>query len=162
MGKLNKVYGYVRLTLDKLPGIRADLVRLDEDWHEWKFFHLVEALRKWCERSPLSTPDQHKPLGQGKPPTWRRERAFYARDEAIKARPCVSCKSNQHKSVSCDQVKEVSARRNILSDQKSCFNCTGAKHRADNCKGKSKGSCQNCHGRHHTSICDKKERKRGW
>lgn len=46
MGKLSEVNGYVRLTLDKLPGIRADLVRLDDDWHEWKFIHLLEALRK--------------------------------------------------------------------------------------------------------------------
>ncbi len=35
MGKLIEVNGYVRLTLDKLPGIRADLVRMDNDWQEW-------------------------------------------------------------------------------------------------------------------------------
>ena len=43
--------GYVRLTLNKLPAIRADLVRLD--WQEWEFHYLVEALRKWCERNQL-------------------------------------------------------------------------------------------------------------
>jgi len=37
MGKLVEVNGYVRLILDKLPGIRADLVRMDDDWQEWKF-----------------------------------------------------------------------------------------------------------------------------
>ena len=30
--KLRDIKGYVRLTLDKLPGIRADLVRLDDGW----------------------------------------------------------------------------------------------------------------------------------
>ena len=45
--------GYVRLTLDKLPAIRADLVRLDDNWQEWEFHYLVEALRKWCERNQL-------------------------------------------------------------------------------------------------------------
>ena len=46
MNKLKEINGYVRLTLDKLPGIRADLVRIDEDWQEWTFPQLVDALRK--------------------------------------------------------------------------------------------------------------------
>ena len=53
MGKLREMNGYVRMTLDKLIGIRADLVRTDDNWQEWKFTHLVEALRKWTERNPL-------------------------------------------------------------------------------------------------------------
>ena len=32
LGKLNEINGYVRLTLDKLSGIRADLVRTDDNW----------------------------------------------------------------------------------------------------------------------------------
>ena len=34
MNKLNEINGYMRLTLDKLSGIRADLVRLDDNWQE--------------------------------------------------------------------------------------------------------------------------------
>ena len=45
--------GCVRLTLDKLPGIRADQVRLDDNWQELGFPQLVEALRKWCERNSV-------------------------------------------------------------------------------------------------------------
>ena len=45
--------GYVRLTLDKLSRIRANLVTLGDDWREWGFPQLVEALRKWCERNPV-------------------------------------------------------------------------------------------------------------
>ena len=47
MGKDKDIRGYVRLTLDKLQGIRADLVRMDNNWKEWRFPQLVEALRKW-------------------------------------------------------------------------------------------------------------------
>jgi len=43
MGKEKEIRGYVRPTLEKLPGIRADLVRLDEDWQECRFPQLVEA-----------------------------------------------------------------------------------------------------------------------
>ena len=32
-----------------------------------------------------------------------------------------------------------------------CFNCTGTKHRAADCKSRSR--CQKCGKRHHTSIC---------
>ena len=45
MGKEKDIRGYVRLTLDKLPGIRSDLVRLDDNWQEWRFPQLVEALK---------------------------------------------------------------------------------------------------------------------
>ena len=36
INKLRDIKGYVRLTLDKLPGIRTDLVRLDDEWQEWE------------------------------------------------------------------------------------------------------------------------------
>ena len=52
MRKLNAIKGYVRNTLDKLPRIRADLVRLDDSWQDWWFCELVETLRKWTERNP--------------------------------------------------------------------------------------------------------------
>ena len=47
IGKKKDIRRYVRLTLAKLSGIRADLVRLDDNWQEWRFPQLVEALRKW-------------------------------------------------------------------------------------------------------------------
>ena len=47
MGKKKDNRGYVRLTLDKLPGIRADLVRLDDNWQEWMFPQFIEALTNW-------------------------------------------------------------------------------------------------------------------
>ena len=47
MGKDKDIRGYVRLTLDKLPCLRDDLVRMDNNWKEWRFPQLVEALRKW-------------------------------------------------------------------------------------------------------------------
>ena len=53
LAKIGEVNGYVRATIDKLEGIRGDLVRIDDDWQEWKFPQLVEALRKWTERNPV-------------------------------------------------------------------------------------------------------------
>ena len=45
MGRKKDIRGNVRLTLDKLPGKRADLVRLDDNLQEWRFPQLVGALR---------------------------------------------------------------------------------------------------------------------
>ena len=38
--------GYVRATQNKLQGIRADLVRNNDSWQDWKSQQLVETLEK--------------------------------------------------------------------------------------------------------------------
>ena len=151
MGKLIEVNGYVRMTLDKLPAIRADLVRLDDNWQKWGFPQLIDALRKWCERNPVLISD-HQPNDIGNRQQ-RREKFFQVKQQVWKPRPCVYCDSNEHKSSQCQKVKSVTERKRLLSVKKLCFNCTGEKHRATECR--SKVTCQKCSGKHHTSICDK-------
>ena len=58
MGKVKEIGGFVRETVDKLPDIRAGLVRLDDDWQEWAFPELIESWRKWCDHSPFPSKDQ--------------------------------------------------------------------------------------------------------
>ena len=55
LGKIGEINGYGRATIDKLDAIGGHLVRMDDDWQEWKFPPLVEALRKWTERNPIKT-----------------------------------------------------------------------------------------------------------
>ncbi len=126
MGKEKEIRGYVRLTLDKLPGIRADLVRLDDEWQDWGFPQLVEALRKWCERNPVPV-DSHKDGKFGRHDRGG-DRSFQTKQEDWKPKPCVYCKSSEHKSVDCEKIKGVADRRKYLSANKLCFNCTGTKH----------------------------------
>ena len=40
-----------------------------------------------------------------------------------------------------------------MSDNKLCFNCTGVRHRAAECRCTT--TCHRCNGKHHSSICDK-------
>ena len=68
MGKLEEINGYVRLTLDKLKGTTADLVRTDYDWQDWNFPQLVEALEnctcrnlKPLNQKPLSEDNRRNP-----------------------------------------------------------------------------------------------------
>ena len=51
MNKLKEINGYVSLTLNKLPGIRAVLVRLDGIWQEWDLAKLVHLLERWTDRN---------------------------------------------------------------------------------------------------------------
>ena len=44
MGKYGEVNGYVWMTLNKLEGIRGDLVRTDDQRKEWKFPQLVTEM----------------------------------------------------------------------------------------------------------------------
>ena len=152
MGKLREMNGYVRMTLDKLIGTRADLVQTDDNWQEWKFTHLMEALRKLTERNPLPVDHEtSKHLNEKfnhKQP--KKDRIFQAKQQDWKpARTCVS----EHKSSEYDKVVDVAERRKHLSSRKLCFHCTGTKHRASECR--SKRGCQICSGKHHTSTCDK-------
>ena len=66
---------------------------------------------------------------------------------------CVYHEKPDHRSSDCKTAKTVTERRIILSDKKLCFNCTGAKHRAEKCR--SAKACLKCKNKHHTSICDK-------
>ena len=58
MGRIKEVNGYVRMTLDKLDGIRGDLLRTDDNRQDWEFPHLLGALRKWTTRNPPKPVDE--------------------------------------------------------------------------------------------------------
>ena len=149
MGKLKEINGYVRNTLDKLAVIRADLVRTDDDWQEWDFARLIEAIRKWTERNPIEPK-------QPKDNTHRRDKMLHTYQDKKASQVCVYCSNNGHRSSDCSKVTAIDQRKKILSEKRLCFNCTGAKHRASECK--SQRLCFICKSKHHTSICDKKKK----
>ena len=63
---------------------------------------------------------------------------------------CCYCRQ-QHVAKDCTMVTGVSARKQILRNSGRCFNCLRKGHAARLCRTASK--CQQCKGRHHTSIC---------
>ena len=126
MNKLKDINGYVKITLDKLSGIRADLVGLENDWQDRRFTQLVEALRKWTERNPkiFIPPDKN--------PKW--DKMYHTRENEHKSRVCVYCDKEGDKSGECKTVAKVSDRRLILSQKRLGFNRTVSKHRASKCR----------------------------
>ena len=137
--------GYLGVTLDKLQGIRVDLVRNDDNWQDWKFQQLVKALEKWTVRNPIPMSDKGNPeKGNGYSKSYQ---AKQTKSEYV------YCDKRDHRSSDCKTAKTVTERRKILSDKKLCFNCTGAKYRT--VEFRSTKTCLKCKNKHHTSICDK-------
>ena len=153
MGKLKEINGYVRMTLDKLGGIRGDLVRTDDSWREWNFPKFVEELRKWTERNPVPVKPPERQLDRVKDKSHPRDRSYQTQQKEERTRGCVYCDKPEHRSVDCQTVTSLDARKRLLSSKRLCFSCTGNKHRAADCKSRS--LCQICQKRHHTSICDR-------
>ena len=40
-------------TINKLPHVKPDLVRIDDNWEEWKMCNLIESLQKWLRRNKV-------------------------------------------------------------------------------------------------------------
>ena len=146
LGKLKEVNGYVRMCLNKLEGIRGDLVRTDDDWRQWDFIKLVDALRKWTERNPVKMHVHDRSSDKSdRQSNLSRMNAFQARQREAKQRRCVYCNEISHASINCPKIVSSVDRKKYLSEKRLCFNCTGAEHRASDCR--SRASCTKCRRR---------------
>ena len=144
LDSLKKLDAAVRFTFDKLDVIKGELAMTNEKWSEWTFLEFVSALERWTKNNPIKQPHGSKYHGKD------RDRSYFVKTTG---KGCLYCSDESHKAISCDKIVNSGERKKILAEKQLCFNCAGAKHRAADCK--SKNRCQTCHGKHHTSICDK-------
>ena len=148
LGKLSECWGLVRSVLNKLKGIKADLVRGQTEWQSWGFPELVKALQIWKDIHPVSLNESPTPTKHPGP-----RKSFHVQQDVSHQRGCVYCDDKSHKSSECNKCVLIEDRRKKLRDKGLCFNCTGNNHRAAQCR--SRTNCLNCKQKHHTSICDK-------
>ena len=114
LGKLKEVNGYVRMSINKLPGIRGDLIRTDENWQEWDFPKFVYALQGWTERIPVTTRSSDK--------SWRDSNAFNTQLGEVRPRGCVYCNSTDHKPHECTKVTDPRwSQDDGMQEQKNVF-----------------------------------------
>ena len=150
LGEDNMLKGFVLTTLNKLPHIKSDLVRTDDNLEEWGMKELLVNIQKWLVRNKVIVGT--KPGGEGS----RRERNWYTQKggENQRLKPkvptCIYC-PGQHWSDCCEEIKQLEHRRKFFADNKLCYNCGQPGHRASKCRGR---SCFKCKGKHHTSLCD--------
>ena len=73
------------------------------------------------------------------------------RDQGAGRRKCVYC-GEDHYSASCERVKDVSVRRDLIRKDGRCFICLAKGHRAAQCRSTKR--CRKCNNRHHQSLCE--------
>ena len=65
---------------------------------------------------------------------------------------CPYCQQS-HSPTECHTTPNPNARKKVLQSNGCCFNCLRKGHLSRNCR--SSNRCKRCHGKHHTSICEK-------
>ena len=45
--------GFVMTTLNKLPNVKPDIVRMDQEWQRWDMDKLIENLQNWLRRNKI-------------------------------------------------------------------------------------------------------------
>ena len=135
-----KLHGFVMAKLNKLPHVKPDLVRVDENWEDWSMEELIDALQKWLRRNntEIST-EQHK----------KSEKHLFTLKGEKPTPYCLFCRKQDHWSDSCTVVTELVDRRKFFMDHSLCFNCGHSGHRAEQCRRR---GCLKCKYKHHTSI----------
>ena len=103
LGKLDDVKGNVRGVLDKLKGIKADLVRGKDGWQNWHFPQLIEALKHWQDIYPIEVSE----------PPWRLPSCMYQNKQGNR-RP-------NHAFITLSIKRAGNARMSIVMNRRSQF-----------------------------------------
>ena len=150
------------MILDKLPGIKGDLVRTDDGWKSWDLVKLCQTLRLYTRRSPVDVNPSEKsdplPRRRGKPSNSRTQEP----KQTIKQNTCVYCDNTLHVTWECPKITTFDERKRFLAQHSLCFSCTRS-HAAS--RYGSKDSCQRCGRQHHnttTRSCIDSRKKGRW
>ena len=115
LDKLDGVNGAVPMTLDKLPSIRGDLVKL-----KWTFVKLVEALNQWCRRNPIEKPSE---LNDDSFSNKKRDSYFMSLVRNLINVIALMAIATNTKKNNCAKVTLTSTRKQLLPKKRLCFNC---------------------------------------
>lgn len=105
LGRLAEVKGNVRSTLDKLKGIKADLVRGNDGWRDWDFKDLLKELKRCNDINPVEESVTEKgPSSKGSHSQRQTSRASLyntqsnpSQQESRAGNQCIYC-GDEHKS----------------------------------------------------------------
>ena len=155
MGEADMLRGFVISTLNKLPQVKPDLVRTDDNWESWRMEDLMSNLQGWLKRNRME--EQPGTVRENQ----KKERHWYTAKGDDKSQPdqnkttpvCLYCKQG-HWGDRCETYKTLESRRKFLADNRLCYNCGRAGHIGHHCRSR---GCFKCKGRHHTSICDRND-----
>ena len=144
MKKLDSAQSLVYTLMDKLGPVREVLAQSDDEWEDWGLEELVENLRKYVERNPITYEyKQHHRESNGNRRDQRKKddklyNTIVKKDESSHdtkkdtKKACLYC-DEKHFSSECTKLKTVTERKAIFIQKRLCFNC-GGEHRVSHCK----------------------------
>ena len=140
----------VPVIMSKLPSDVKLRIARESTEEVWKVDDLMNSIKREVEAREACDGVRAKP--QVKPNASHASHAptagtFVTHGPSIQ---CAYCQGH-HYSASCNKIKDVKARKDILLKNGRCFNCLKANHKLKDCR--SPKTCRNCHQRHHQSIC---------
>ena len=152
LGEEAMLKGLVVSTLNKLPQVKPDLVRIDDDWEDWNMKQLLSALQGWLKRNKTEeVPTKEHENPRKKERNWYTQKGGEFTNGKGKGPVCIYCEG-QHWGDQCTSYDSVTKRRQFFVEKRLCFNCGRPGHRESKCRSR---GCYKCKGKHHTSLCDK-------
>lgn len=151
LGEVEMLKGFVMTTVNKLPQVKPDLVRTDEDWENWDMAALIKEIQKWLTRHKVDPGETRKES------SWFASRGGKHGQEGGKSVSpiCIFCKKD-HWGGDCKTIVTLEARKRFFVENQLCFNCGKPGHRANRCHSR---GCVKCRARHHTSLRDQEHTK---
>ena len=144
----------IPVIMSKLPAeIRLHIARVttQEVWTIEELLRVIKGeveARELSEGIKIQETKKSETLNRGAIPT---ASALVVRETGgNQKKVCVYCKG-EHYSASCEKVKEVTARKDVLRKEGRCFLCLANGHRVSNCS--SPRRCRRCGRKHHQSLC---------
>ena len=144
LGEGDKLSGFVMTTINKLPQVKPDFVRSDDQWEEWSMEVLISNLQKWLRRNKVDDAAKSR----------KQEGHWYEKSKEPRKPHCIFCQNSEHWSGQCKTVKRLEDRKKFFAENNLCFNCARTGHRGNQCQIR---GCRKCNAKHHTSLCDKNE-----
>jgi len=123
--------------MDKLGPVREAVAQKDDDWEKWGLEELVDNLRKYTDRNPLPLVEPSPPRSSDTTPG-NRDSHPKREDKLLMSGgtprqpqwplPCVYCGLKNHQSSDCTKVLDIASRKEHLTRNKLCYNCTKSGH----------------------------------
>ena len=139
-----------------LPEVRLQIARNSKD-SVWKIEELLKVIKievEAREASEMTKTSENNKLSQASGNSRPRNQTPTA--NSLVSQLEKSCKvkcvffQNEHYSASCDAVKNIAQRGNILKRDKRCFNCLQFGHEVKECRNPK--TCRHCRQWHQQSI----------
>ena len=144
----------IPVIMSKLPAeIRLQIARVttQEVWNIEELLRVIKGeveARELSEGIKIQETKKSETLNRGAIST---ASALVVRETSgSQKKVCVYCKG-EHYLASCEKVKEVATRKDVLRKEGRCFLCLTNGHRVSNCSSPQR--CRRCGRKHHQSLC---------